>query len=248
MDPMDIGAASLGVKRSAPAEIKPAAKAKTADKKKYSSDQYAELLAQVAKLSLSTARQVATLNSITIDAILVQKLKVEEITTGLKEISKAYFDSTKNKSPQERNTFGSPHIYIWHELLSIVCKMANNEDHKPTIAAIKAHVEDLDNRTNAEVQGKDVADLQHIKREQTQMQVKVCKYGKCWNQDLMKLECSTVAGTTARAAQEAVYNFLREKAGGTIKTGQAPRGDLERKIGKKLADMGYTSQNGTSQG
>eukprot|EP00929_Paragymnodinium_shiwhaense_P054130 TRINITY_DN27129_c0_g1_i1.p2 TRINITY_DN27129_c0_g1~~TRINITY_DN27129_c0_g1_i1.p2 ORF type:complete len:249 (-),score=77.87 TRINITY_DN27129_c0_g1_i1:173-838(-) len=216
-DAMETGAAGLGIKRTISAEQpKPQQKAsRTAGKEKKGNgeDDLKQLVVQVAKLSLVSARQVATLSSVLIEVILVPKDKATDITNGIKGITKTYHEETKQLSPAEKGSFGSPHLFIWQELIAIAGRKAQEVGDLEMAAYVKTYSTNLDSKTKEKLKETPSKDASEIKREITQTEVKVCRYTKCWNPDMMKLEVSTASSTNSRDMQICLFNFLKKHMG-----------------------------------
>eukprot|EP00929_Paragymnodinium_shiwhaense_P097042 TRINITY_DN58815_c0_g1_i1.p1 TRINITY_DN58815_c0_g1~~TRINITY_DN58815_c0_g1_i1.p1 ORF type:complete len:246 (-),score=78.01 TRINITY_DN58815_c0_g1_i1:161-898(-) len=196
-----------------------------------------ELTKQVSKLALASARQLAVVSSAVILTILFRNEgKGLQIHDELKATTAAYTKMAKEAKPVERQALSSPHAYVWYALLSFVQKQKDqlSQEGKDSLAK---HSEEL-----KAVQGGKLIGIDEPTDEQKQValraaicdQIKVCRLQRCYDQTMAKLELSVDNTTTAKAAVSTIVAYMVLQAKASVKTGQAPKSDSERKVQELL--------------
>eukprot|EP00929_Paragymnodinium_shiwhaense_P119811 TRINITY_DN91711_c0_g1_i1.p2 TRINITY_DN91711_c0_g1~~TRINITY_DN91711_c0_g1_i1.p2 ORF type:complete len:261 (+),score=80.75 TRINITY_DN91711_c0_g1_i1:74-856(+) len=199
------------------------------------------------KLTLVNSRELAMIKSAVVKTMLFNKEKAGHIVATLKQINKDYTSTVKSLSPSERSNWSSPHVFIWLELVTLMIKATqdHNDQHKlkQIKEVLKNHLKEVNelaaNELKTSTAGKD---LQTHTRNSVALMIKTAKLSTCWDPARMKLELSADASYThAVGAMHAVLDYFKEAADGALKSGAAPKGDLERRL-SALLDNGT---NGT---
>eukprot|EP00929_Paragymnodinium_shiwhaense_P108708 TRINITY_DN75037_c0_g1_i1.p2 TRINITY_DN75037_c0_g1~~TRINITY_DN75037_c0_g1_i1.p2 ORF type:complete len:302 (+),score=35.59 TRINITY_DN75037_c0_g1_i1:91-906(+) len=183
----------------------------------------------LAKLALSHARQIATLNSILISTLIFQKEGVgSELCEAVKSVTTRYPEQTKEMNAEKRAAFPPPRAFVWLALCNLVKDQASTMDHedgKNWARCIDDHVADLHSTLTGVTENKEILLGKAITE-----QVAVCRILRTWNSATAKLEVHTLSNTTAQLAFDKMKKYLAVATKGQLKTGTAPRGDLERKV------------------
>ena len=242
------------------------AKAKSEKDDKKGESGLRQLMILVGKLSLTLEREVAMIRSIVVQIVMVQKSKdhTVELAEAVKSAMQGYNARSKElKTPVERSAQGSPHLLVWlvmmmqikkdaelvsPELVTALTRYFNwlEKEAKDLIAAGSLDVA-MAAKSSAAATASDTQeeDLVSTRKMVIEKDVKVCKFKRCWNPAEMRIEVNVKALSEAERAWEAAKMFIVKHCGGQIKHGQAPRGDLARKIAAKLEKMGaYRSDDG----
>eukprot|EP00929_Paragymnodinium_shiwhaense_P005370 TRINITY_DN107210_c0_g1_i1.p2 TRINITY_DN107210_c0_g1~~TRINITY_DN107210_c0_g1_i1.p2 ORF type:complete len:143 (-),score=42.99 TRINITY_DN107210_c0_g1_i1:41-469(-) len=131
-------------------------------------------------------------------------------------------------TPQERERYGAPYTFVWHECCRHVAKMVQTKACEKHMTEVQMMV------TQKYPEEKDPIKIaQHIRSEYLRV-VKVARISNTWNKNLAKIEIFAKDGTTAKAAQLEIFEYLAKKAAGKEKFSPAPKTDLERRIQKAV--------------
>jgi hypothetical protein len=228
---------------------KPAAKARAKTSGKATSgiteENLLSVVSDIAELTLVNSRDVAMLRSILVDVCLFysneETLWLEK---GYKAVTTTYQENLVNMSPEEKANSSSVHIFIWLECITngVAAVLPEVMQHKAAID--KEVTEEIEKLHTAHTMNLDMKDavwtpplagsdqLNKIVRTILERQVKVFRKMSCHKAKQWRLEAQ--ATETAKPAVDAIMRLLVEKGEGEMRYQQAPRGKLERKIGKAL--------------
>jgi hypothetical protein len=233
---------------SAPA-AKPAAKTRAKTERKATSgiteENLLSVVSDIAELTLVNSRDVAMLRSILVDVCLFYSNDATLwLEKGYKAVTTTYQENLVNMSPEEKANSSSVHIFIWLECITngVAAVLPEVVQHKAAID--KEVTEEIENLRTAHTMNLDMKDtvwtspvagsdqLNKIVRTILERQVKVFRKMSCHKAKQWRLEAQ--ATETAKPAIDAIMRLLVETGEGEMRYQQAPRGKLERKIGKAL--------------
>eukprot|EP00929_Paragymnodinium_shiwhaense_P056110 TRINITY_DN28091_c0_g2_i1.p2 TRINITY_DN28091_c0_g2~~TRINITY_DN28091_c0_g2_i1.p2 ORF type:complete len:284 (-),score=98.92 TRINITY_DN28091_c0_g2_i1:230-1081(-) len=194
----------------------------------------AQLVMMMGRLTLSTAREVALIKSITMQVLLIPRKDTSEMLDRLKAVTVQYNEDVKAMSPPEKGRYPSPHTFLWLELLSILRE--GFKDRQPLQAAIEKHFTELQALADEEFKNSKEGEtkLLGLKKqfmmETVSYQVKVLKFLRCYNPAMCRLEANCTPNSTAAVVLQEFIMLLKVKYSAEERPGQAPRGTLERRI------------------
>eukprot|EP00929_Paragymnodinium_shiwhaense_P072944 TRINITY_DN37042_c0_g1_i1.p2 TRINITY_DN37042_c0_g1~~TRINITY_DN37042_c0_g1_i1.p2 ORF type:complete len:269 (+),score=109.39 TRINITY_DN37042_c0_g1_i1:107-913(+) len=212
---------------------------KGSENKEFTGDQMQTITVILGKLALTDSREIATLRSVVIKTMLIKKDKVEHICNALKQVNKDYTATVKGLTPSQRSEWSSPHVFIWLELVSLIIK--ETKEHKEEPKQKSVHTQLLDHLDKLRKQVTDMKshdidkDDSGLMRTVVAQHIKMAKLSTCWDPSRMKLEVAADVGTEhAMQAAQSVLMFFEGTADGVLKSGAAPKGDLERRLATLL--------------
>eukprot|EP00929_Paragymnodinium_shiwhaense_P040421 TRINITY_DN21107_c0_g2_i1.p2 TRINITY_DN21107_c0_g2~~TRINITY_DN21107_c0_g2_i1.p2 ORF type:complete len:287 (-),score=103.11 TRINITY_DN21107_c0_g2_i1:257-1117(-) len=197
---------------------------------------YANLVQQVAKLSLTNSRDLALVKSVVVQTIIFQRnTKAGKVAEVVKNVTEDYFSTTRKMGQQERAKLGSPHVFAWLEALDFLLRTAKETGDTKLVELIQTHTGTTMEKAqaNTPVSSTDEAEKQALYREEVQKVCKVFKIQKCWNPELARMEI-VLAPQLMDTLYTALVDFLKVHAKAEVKLSQAPKTDTERKVGKAL--------------
>eukprot|EP00929_Paragymnodinium_shiwhaense_P087031 TRINITY_DN47356_c0_g1_i1.p2 TRINITY_DN47356_c0_g1~~TRINITY_DN47356_c0_g1_i1.p2 ORF type:complete len:289 (+),score=95.51 TRINITY_DN47356_c0_g1_i1:84-950(+) len=216
-----------------------------------SSGQDATLLALVSKLALGNCRDISAIKNILYATLLVDRDNqyIKLVLDGAKEKTEAYYQSVKELTPEEKKESGSPHAMAWLGLVAGLAQglqLAQKQEHKAGKEAwvkkamedLTEHMQDLKQKaelvmqlsaTAKEEEGYDTK-FGYAMRGIVAQQVKVSRVSKTWNPKQARVELHCASGTTSELVQKALISYMVNLGAASLKTTQAPKGDLERRI------------------
>lgn len=239
------GSASASVPAAKPPPKTPKAKTSGKATSGITEENLLSVVSDIAELTLVNARDVAMLRSILVDVCLFysndETLWLEK---GYKAVTTTYQENLVNMSPEEKANSSSVHIFIWLECITngVAAVLPEVVQHKAAID--KEVAEEIEKLHTAHTMNLDMKDavwtpplpgsdqLNKIVRTILERQVKVFRKMSCHKAKQWRLEAQ--ATETAKPAIDAIMRLLVEKGEGEMRYQQAPRGKLERKIGKAL--------------
>eukprot|EP00929_Paragymnodinium_shiwhaense_P075257 TRINITY_DN38467_c0_g1_i1.p2 TRINITY_DN38467_c0_g1~~TRINITY_DN38467_c0_g1_i1.p2 ORF type:complete len:268 (-),score=83.45 TRINITY_DN38467_c0_g1_i1:256-969(-) len=190
------------------------------------------LLAQVAKLTLSNSREVALVRGAMTTVIIFDRkpgTMGDNLMKEMKDTTASYAKQAKDMSSTERQTFASPHIFVWHAYLMFMQKECPGK--QPLVVNVQKYLDWIDQQAmEAEKAGRD---KNQAARAAIAAQVKIMRFSTCYDPTKAKMEYYIV-GAEAEGAFNECAKVMKEVLNGQVKQGQAPRGDLERKIAAAL--------------
>ena len=198
--------------------------------------QLMQFVLQIAKLSLGSARELAMVKSIILEVVLFSNADCP-IKDAMKDVTSAFAEKAKASGPTEKASLGSPHLYVWYELMTLTKQILQDKGEAVMLLSIASHLEDLDKcaenlmkeQAVVVVENADSVKQQFL-RQAVASQVKVVRIRRCWNPEISRLEINVVENTSAVAAKAALIQMLVQFFKGQRKPDQAPRGNLERQI------------------
>eukprot|EP00929_Paragymnodinium_shiwhaense_P036518 TRINITY_DN19564_c0_g1_i1.p2 TRINITY_DN19564_c0_g1~~TRINITY_DN19564_c0_g1_i1.p2 ORF type:complete len:267 (-),score=76.89 TRINITY_DN19564_c0_g1_i1:1150-1950(-) len=214
-----------------------------------------EVVKLLAKLSLTTARDVALLKSATMSVCLFRHEMAPTVVNTMKETSNGYHQRVKQLSPKQQQQECGPHVYVWLAL----CEMLMQTDEKNKAAvlahqrAIELEVEEMvadkkeaekEAREAAGKSGKAMVDMEveeesemkeRMMKECVERVVPLVRLATAFDKNLMKVE--GIAVEHALPVMKGLFRLLCVQAKGQMKHSVAPRGDLERKLAKYLQSV-----------
>lgn len=232
--PAGKGAASAA--STAPPTPRPSAAAKKRDN---------EIVNLIARLSLGTARQVATLEAAIVTTVVFANESMgAELVAELKDTTQAYTLQSKALPPQERSQFSAPHTFVWLSLTSFVETQLKKEPeaNKEDLRIINLHFADI--KAKAAEHTQNDPDNEELKamamRTVIALQVKICRSIKCYNPQQARIQINVERDRdcTAYQVKGVVVRFLEKHCKGSTKSGPAPKSDLERRIQSHLDATG----------
>eukprot|EP00929_Paragymnodinium_shiwhaense_P113574 TRINITY_DN81858_c0_g1_i1.p2 TRINITY_DN81858_c0_g1~~TRINITY_DN81858_c0_g1_i1.p2 ORF type:complete len:271 (-),score=74.59 TRINITY_DN81858_c0_g1_i1:369-1127(-) len=246
--PLGAAAAGLAVKRGSATVVEGESrgdkshksnKAKSNGKGAGSGDRMEALVNNVARLALSTARDVSVLNAAVLGTVLFQKETpvAAAIIKLTKDTTTAYAARCKEVPASEKAAMGSPHVFVWLELIANLPEILNSVQVKfdPKVVEMhQAQLADLKNSFVAEQKMEETA----ATRAAVASLVKVFKEQKCWDPTKHKVTFAVEKKSTAEPIINLFATTLILNAGGIMKMGQAPMTDAERKIRAALEKVG----------
>eukprot|EP00929_Paragymnodinium_shiwhaense_P078795 TRINITY_DN40875_c0_g1_i1.p2 TRINITY_DN40875_c0_g1~~TRINITY_DN40875_c0_g1_i1.p2 ORF type:complete len:381 (+),score=73.92 TRINITY_DN40875_c0_g1_i1:288-1430(+) len=197
-----------------------------------------ELVETLAKLSLQTSRRCALSMSILMTTVTFSKQTDlgKAIAEKTKATTSAYSQQVRGLGAHEKAAYGSPHIFVWLELVAACVKFGKEDGSAPNLVKdLEMHQADLKEKQKAVhatmVMGADPA---LALKEVVADLVKTVIISKCYDPQMAKMELNCTPGSSADEAGKAIVKMLQSKASGQIRRGQPPRNDLERKLAKYL--------------
>ena len=188
----------------------PAYKARRAEEK----TEAAKMMEVMAKLCLKNSLEIREMQAAVLRTYLVPRDEVFA-TAGL-DAAKAHMEKAKAAEGNSRKMeeMGPVHVHVWAAIVKVAVDYVAKEDDK---TVLQQHFETI---TKAGSTAAEVA-----------FHVHVARFKKAWDKKTMKLHLAT------HASLEPVLDSL-DKAllatGGKRKSGQAPRGGLERQLQEML--------------
>eukprot|EP00929_Paragymnodinium_shiwhaense_P085817 TRINITY_DN46269_c0_g3_i1.p2 TRINITY_DN46269_c0_g3~~TRINITY_DN46269_c0_g3_i1.p2 ORF type:complete len:251 (-),score=95.39 TRINITY_DN46269_c0_g3_i1:160-912(-) len=217
--------------------------AKTAKKgggkqvKKEEGDKLEAALQALGRLSLATARDVAELRG----ALTVNMLFNREDGEGkvvfeaCKDAAQAYNTMTQSMSPTQKAAAGSPHIYIWHALLTVLAEKGKSSTDQATLNQVKVITLYMEGVAQAAKQaassgGSEPAAqvVQEHSRGLVAAQVKIVKVVRCF--DVAKGRMEFYVTEEAVKVVNAIKWLVLKHMKGELRQGKAPKSDAERKV------------------
>eukprot|EP00929_Paragymnodinium_shiwhaense_P085828 TRINITY_DN46287_c0_g1_i1.p2 TRINITY_DN46287_c0_g1~~TRINITY_DN46287_c0_g1_i1.p2 ORF type:complete len:247 (-),score=89.82 TRINITY_DN46287_c0_g1_i1:248-988(-) len=197
-------------------------------------DMLTAAVTDVAILASQSAREVALVKSATVHTTVFSvkdSVDAMKVVDTLQATTKTYAAKTKEMMPAQRSQYGSPHVFVWFDLISTYAELTKgNDDLKRHHDKLTAHLQDLENQANAMIMENKTLDKQEALRTVVSKMVPICRLQRCWTDTNFKLEINTKDSTSARDAENAVVTILVTTAKGHFKSGQAPRSNAERKV------------------
>ena len=216
--------------------------------------EFQHLLILVSRLALSLEREVSLVKSIVLQVILLRKESIAELIASVKEAMAAFNKAVKDcRTSEERALLGSPHVLVWLEAMQWF-KTQSGLKMQELSPAANRYLDKLEVSAKERMEAADVvpADqalaLQNARKQEVVSSVRVFRLLRCWNPDLMRLEVNTVSDKEASRAFTAMLMMLSKHAGADIRQGQAPRGDLSRKIAIQLERLGVKKDQAGADG
>ena len=164
-----------------------------------------KLLVLIVKLLLSTTQTARALKSILLDVI---KVPVEDpLTIALMDAGKKHRQKVDKLSPEQRRELGPAHIHRWNAILTHMS--ATYPDLQQDIAAYAVLVNT---------------------RKQITDQVKFCRLSSAWGKTSKKLEVNCLPGSPSYTLWQKIRDVLIAQAKYHDLPGQAPEGDMEKKL------------------
>eukprot|EP00929_Paragymnodinium_shiwhaense_P015491 TRINITY_DN12358_c0_g1_i6.p2 TRINITY_DN12358_c0_g1~~TRINITY_DN12358_c0_g1_i6.p2 ORF type:complete len:246 (-),score=82.26 TRINITY_DN12358_c0_g1_i6:841-1578(-) len=193
-----------------------------------------DLVMAVAKFSVVNSRAISVLQAASLTVILFEKETPvgKVVHTQTKEAARQYTSTIAGKSPTEKASYISPHIFVW---LGLVASLVTMLEEKKETYPYKQQIEKLQQFTDEytlvakEMQKEFVVAEQVAMRMALAERIRTCRLSKCYNAALIKVELSGL-GDKAQEAAKAVAAILCLEAKGQRKHGQAPRSDNERRV------------------
>eukprot|EP00929_Paragymnodinium_shiwhaense_P051408 TRINITY_DN25875_c0_g1_i1.p2 TRINITY_DN25875_c0_g1~~TRINITY_DN25875_c0_g1_i1.p2 ORF type:complete len:272 (-),score=59.51 TRINITY_DN25875_c0_g1_i1:789-1604(-) len=191
-----------------------------------------ELIVNVAKLGLGSARRVATLDSVVLTTLTFDKSAEPglSLVEALKEVTSDYTTMAKELPQEQKQFFAAPHVFTWLGLLTFVAQQYKDEPTNPNLVQIAEHLQEMNNQSTKQCAENKELDPQKNLRDLVQSEIFVCRVSRTWNPKVAKMELHAAPSTRGAAAVRAVQNFLLQKCGAQLRRGPAPKSDLERRI------------------
>eukprot|EP00929_Paragymnodinium_shiwhaense_P048737 TRINITY_DN24601_c0_g2_i1.p2 TRINITY_DN24601_c0_g2~~TRINITY_DN24601_c0_g2_i1.p2 ORF type:complete len:234 (+),score=73.11 TRINITY_DN24601_c0_g2_i1:273-974(+) len=183
-----------------------------------------QIITQLAKLTLATARKTATLEACVLQSVIFNKEDV--IATTAKQTAQDYGKMVKEVEPKEREKCGSPHLYIWQECVRAMANTGN-------LVATEYLKKTKEEASKAVEPDEIPSGMRDIYAEN----VKAFRVTKTWNPQMVRMQTGIEKGTSEHNVLKALTNYLCEKAKGVRKSGAPPKSDAERRVQKLLEQM-----------
>eukprot|EP00929_Paragymnodinium_shiwhaense_P030401 TRINITY_DN17239_c0_g1_i1.p2 TRINITY_DN17239_c0_g1~~TRINITY_DN17239_c0_g1_i1.p2 ORF type:complete len:279 (-),score=120.03 TRINITY_DN17239_c0_g1_i1:389-1225(-) len=217
--------------------------------KKFSKDdkQFIQLVMNIAKLTVSTAREVSMLKAVVLTVTLFDREEAGgEFCARMKKVGEDYNNMTKTMTNHAKQELGSPHVFAWLEAVKFLQEKHNGSGGEAAVLqAIKAYQLMVQDKIQLRI--KDHKDFEQLAgdekirynqiylREETARHCKCYRNVKCWNPKQSRLEFH-MQDPEPSAVANYLVKWLVKEAGGIRKHSQAPRGDLERKIVRAMQE------------
>eukprot|EP00929_Paragymnodinium_shiwhaense_P027903 TRINITY_DN16274_c0_g1_i19.p2 TRINITY_DN16274_c0_g1~~TRINITY_DN16274_c0_g1_i19.p2 ORF type:complete len:396 (-),score=83.03 TRINITY_DN16274_c0_g1_i19:1039-2226(-) len=193
---------------------------------------HSDLLLQVAKLAIHTSRDVAGLKAVLIETTLFTKdseLGALLIKTS-KDVTASFRETSRSLNSTERAALGSPHLYVWLELVAAAAQWCKDKNFQQEQAIFVEHQQELETRAKEIIKDNPGTSEPMAVRLAAWHYTKIMRISKCWNPNMSKMEIQTDNSTAARKAAQVLARLLVTHAQGVRKQGQAPKNDQERRI------------------
>jgi hypothetical protein len=205
-----------------------------------------DLLMLLAKLVLSNARELAVVKSAVITTLLMNKAQFDPVALAVKETMKGYDAMTKELPEGQKGDLGSPHLIVWHQLIASTAAMAIEDGKtrpllKEELKTLQDYDAEIGKRVQKLLEEKVVLGLPNLTDSEalkmlTGEEILVCRVGRPWNIKLSKLEMAARPNTAAEPVVAAMIRIHKVLCSAQFKSGPAPKGELERLIGKIIGD------------
>eukprot|EP00929_Paragymnodinium_shiwhaense_P088813 TRINITY_DN49121_c0_g1_i1.p2 TRINITY_DN49121_c0_g1~~TRINITY_DN49121_c0_g1_i1.p2 ORF type:complete len:259 (-),score=103.25 TRINITY_DN49121_c0_g1_i1:636-1412(-) len=209
---------------------------KKSDGTKYKKNELTEL---VARLTLTQAKELAQVKAaVTYTVTFSKEAQLgKELMENVKATMITFTEQSKNGTPAKRLELGSPHVFAWLVLYENVLEVAKAKKYELQVQQLEEFGKFIKDRQTEVLKEGDIKDPDIALRRVVAAYVRSCRLSKCFNPALSKLEIS-VSNEVAVRAKDAVIYVLEKMAEGTLRMGQAPRTDLERRIQKLIEVKG----------
>ena len=181
-----------------------------------------KIMAITAKLCLSSALQVRAIKSILIRVWMVPSdhpLVTEAMANTRKfaELSKQLTQDSKT-SDQRIDFIGLPHEHVWNALITVL------------LADLEKKKEDLAVKEKIVFIQEYCANMTQAGHRALLREVAYARVQKCYEREFRKLELNVAEGTPSHQVFSYLVDFLERTPNVVEKPGQAPPGDLERRL------------------
>eukprot|EP00929_Paragymnodinium_shiwhaense_P057845 TRINITY_DN28973_c0_g2_i1.p2 TRINITY_DN28973_c0_g2~~TRINITY_DN28973_c0_g2_i1.p2 ORF type:complete len:293 (+),score=98.02 TRINITY_DN28973_c0_g2_i1:71-949(+) len=228
-----------------------AAKKERGGTTKQTDPEVVSLVCSVARLSLTSSREIATIKSAILAVNIFQRetLPMGPLADKVKAVTEDYHEAAKRAAPNEKQAMGSPHVYAWLEAVGFLTQTLKDIQNK---TEMEKRLEQLlqqqdtklmqvaDEAVKAKPNVTEPAEQNKIKQEAIREAVasycRVFRVMKCWNPKMARLEMH-ITGPEGSEMCGLLMGFMDKYAAGMTKVGQAPRSDTERRISKALDKM-----------
>eukprot|EP00929_Paragymnodinium_shiwhaense_P042356 TRINITY_DN21932_c0_g1_i4.p2 TRINITY_DN21932_c0_g1~~TRINITY_DN21932_c0_g1_i4.p2 ORF type:complete len:256 (+),score=97.32 TRINITY_DN21932_c0_g1_i4:96-863(+) len=202
----------------------------------YKKNELAEL---VARFTLTQAKELAQVKAAVTHTVTFSKEAQlgKELMKKVKSTMIVFTEQSKSATPVKRQELGSPHVFVWlvlHENILVAAKAKKYELQVKHLEEFANYIKSYQTEILKEA---DIKDADVALRRAVAAHIRSCRLSQCFNPALSKLEIS-VANEVAGRAKDAVIYVLEKMAEGTLRMGQAPRTDLERRIQKMIEANG----------
>eukprot|EP00929_Paragymnodinium_shiwhaense_P056916 TRINITY_DN28491_c0_g1_i1.p2 TRINITY_DN28491_c0_g1~~TRINITY_DN28491_c0_g1_i1.p2 ORF type:complete len:262 (+),score=89.82 TRINITY_DN28491_c0_g1_i1:1248-2033(+) len=197
-------------------------------------DSLQDLLVQVAKLALGSAREVAVIRSVVMKVATFEK-EASKIPDIVKQETAGYTAEVRALEPKDKEDFGPPHPFIWHALMKFLGAIQAQEGPKyPACHAHVVQVHEEAKKNQAALPEEAQKDIGWHMREIYAQHVKVLRVRRTWNAKIMKLEMAVSEEILVTKAATELMDYLKKEARAKIRVGAAPKTEVERKVQKLL--------------
>eukprot|EP00929_Paragymnodinium_shiwhaense_P086148 TRINITY_DN46672_c0_g1_i1.p2 TRINITY_DN46672_c0_g1~~TRINITY_DN46672_c0_g1_i1.p2 ORF type:complete len:267 (-),score=92.52 TRINITY_DN46672_c0_g1_i1:889-1689(-) len=193
------------------------------------------LIMQIAQLTLYNSRDIRTVSS-ALKVVCLFSRGVEHgkvVVEAVKSTTRSYEQHVKSLSTPDRSAFAPPFVFVWHVLLDKakdICAAEQLDTKKTKIENYLGKIGKLAQEYMAKTGEKNT---DTAKQKVTSVLLQSAHVLKCWNPTMARLEVLTSDQETKEIAA-VIADVLALKAKGERKFGPQPKGDLERRILKKV--------------
>ena len=194
----------------------------------------------IGALSLTLARELAIVRSILVSVTLALN-SLTSIADSVKTATTRYAAQLKNTPASDKAEMPSPHIVAWGALLEDepISKLQPVIDHILDIQTQAKPIHDAA-VTQLDTPPDEEAAKIMLSREKAKIIAKILfvrRVVKCYDPAKCRVELACKEGSSASLAKTAIMQHLEVNCKGQVKPGQAPKGKLERRIEKWLAQF-----------
>eukprot|EP00929_Paragymnodinium_shiwhaense_P082643 TRINITY_DN43669_c0_g1_i1.p1 TRINITY_DN43669_c0_g1~~TRINITY_DN43669_c0_g1_i1.p1 ORF type:complete len:265 (-),score=79.89 TRINITY_DN43669_c0_g1_i1:113-859(-) len=203
-----------------------------------SAEESAELVKSVARLAVTTARDVASLQAVNFVTVLIDKNTQlgELVSTKAKATTTAYTEQARSLEGKQKGMLGSPHIFTWLARVDTMKEFAETSNRKEQAAIFTQHLNDINDKTELMMkqQANSNPDKAQCMRIVTGTMVRFFRVSKCFDINRTKTQVNATPSTTGEAAVNAFVTMLVMQAAGQLRQGAPPKGEQERRVARLL--------------
>ena len=219
----------------------------------------------LAKLALSQARELAMVKACLVHVVIFDKTTPlgKAISDQASATGKDYLATVKQLTPEKKQSFGSPHVFVWLDLVDKFTEQATTLSCPSSADPMIQHDQELMKQVEIICQKEKAAAAQAVLAvgKQTGNPPPMPTWDPTNNSEDKQYRALTVREVTAEQVKvcrvqkcynpsmarldlhvtpqyepirKIMFNLLCQHAKGQVKHSQAPKGDLERRIAKLM--------------